>query len=564
MSILQGTPISTAGIHPFVSIMANGQKGIDSAIAMAHQGNMQNNQIGAQYIRDAIQNQMDQQKMQLQREAQAQQQQQFEAQMGLQQQKMAQQERMQGQEMALRAQSAARQERYQSRVAGLQEMKFRREERMGALTEQLLSQAIGGVSNAGGTATGLPEAVAPSSEPSFDLTSVVSDQDVEGNPLPETPTAAPAVVSAQQPTPESLFQAATNKQILGLKIAAATNPSNAGYAIQKIGELEAQQAQAAIVASKGGPSGQVADIVNDHVTPGAGLIGGPVTPKTYQDWWQNATPGLRMAVNGPDALFDKMLTDGTVETEEGNIPVKKTSLYSIRDSLNKELSYKEKGAAEARFLATQEYKESGDQYVSEMIKANPYWSKIQQRRDRIDDLINADLKGIADKPSREGLATLSSAANTVKSDREYLNQMEQTLQRQWETTKKDGKYNKGLGESFSKIRGTEAKVGDWDMAALDPGKKPDARVAAFNEKLKEYKEYRRKAEVKEQNLKSSLNIMGQKGFEVDVDSIGRSVFGGMGESSEEEELNQRDLDDFREAQGKPRLVPSIMDDWNSR
>src|SRR5690606_29992687 len=140
--------------------------------------------------------------------------------------------------------------------------------------------------------------------------------------------------------------------------------------------------------------------------------------------------------------------------------------------LNNELAARDKGAAEARFLATQQFKESGDEFVTELVRANPYWSKLGKRRDQLEESINADMKRVAEMPSRDAIATLSESANTVLADRSYLREMEELLQRQWETVKsKDDKgrdvYRKGVAR-FPRIPGTETNVGDWKISEVNP------------------------------------------------------------------------------------------------
>lgn len=567
MAIAQGIPISTSGIHPFVAIMANGQQSIDRSIQAAGQSISQGNAISSQYIRDAIQGSLDRERLNLQKEAQAQQTRVQEAQLSLQEKAQAQREREFGATMAARERSEQRSAGYQSRQMALQEMKLKREERIGQIQEQILGQVLGG----GRDPMAAPQAAAPqvSATPaSFDLTSVVSDQDVEGNPI-ANPTTTLAPVATQQPVAVSEFDRLKEDEVNALRLTAAMNPTQAGYSLQKIAQIRQEQALARDAASKGGPAGQVASIVNSHITPFAGLVDGPVSRETLNKAWESTHPATKVAFVADDQAFDNMLKDGVLDVGQGQLPVGTSDLYKVRDTLNRELSARDKGAAEARFLATREFKEPGDQFVTERLKADPHFSRIEQRRNRIDDLLNEQIKQVGQLPSKEALSTMASAANSVKSDREYLAQQERVLQSQWESQKDaDGKFTKvGLGKSIAKkIPGTSTKVGDWDISALAPSDKDKNAEAAkgFNQQLKKYIEFKRELDVKEKNLRSSLDIMGRKGFETDVEKIRLGVFGGNTATSEEEQLNQRDEDDFREAQGQPRMVPSIMDDWNSR
>lgn len=584
MAILQGTPVNTSGIHPFVAIMANGQASIDQSIARAGQGMAQANATSAQYIRDGIQGVIDQQKLKLQKDAQAAQERYQEAQLSLQERQMAERSRQFDATLASRAGDEEFKKAYQSRQLSMMDSKMRLQERQAAFQEKALSMAFGGGGDPfiGGPAGPMPMdgTVLPplAEEPSFDLTSVVSDQDVEGNPL-ATPEygingyppslqgqlGAPAQAPGQ--VPQNAYEQAVDKQIMGLKLAAAMNPSGAGYAIQKIGELEAKRAQAAIVAAQGGPSGQVADIVNQHVVPFSGIVKGAPSPASVQKAWEEASPATKAALQAPDAEWDSLLKNGSLNTDQGAIPVDRGQLYRVRDVLNSELAARDKGTAEARFLATQQFKESGDQFVSELVKSNPYWSKLEKRRDQIEDIINADMKRVGEMPSREAIATLASSANSVEADKRHMAEMERLIQQQWETSKykdKDGKdqYKRGVSV-FPRIKGSEMDVGGWQIAAVDPndpkGKKDaDPRAVAFNSKLKEYAALKRKLELKENNLRSSLDIMDRKGFEVDVNSIRRQAFG------EPEQPESEVIEDAPVSEGiapGKRIVPNVMDDY---
>lgn len=587
MAILQGTPVNTSGIHPFVAIMANGQASIDQSIARAGQGMAQANATSAQYIRDGIQGVIDQQKLKLQKDAQAAQVRMQEAQLSLQERQMAERSRQFDATLAARAGDDAYKKQYQDRQLKMQDLKLRLEERKAAMTERALSSVFGSgalgddasqlsFTNPGAMTGSLLPSI---DEPSFDLTSVVSDQDVEGMPINDpaeygidgtppslvaqlggSPTGAPLT---EFEVAKSAYDASVKKEILGLKIAAMSNPSNAGYAIQKIAELEGKQAQAAMVAAQGGPSGQVADIVNERVLPFAGLVKGTPTPASIQEAWANASPATKAALQAPDAEWDSLLKNGSLQTEEGAIPVDKEQLYNVRETLNAELMARDKGAAEARFVATQQFKESGDQYVTEMVKANPYWNRIEKRRAQLDDIINADMKRVEQLPSRDALVTLSSAANSIRSDRSYLTQQEETIKSLW----------KELGKKVPGNHSVKTDVDGWHITKLrEPkDKKLAPQASNFNKLLDEYIKEKRSLSLKERNLSDSLNIMDRKGFEVDVNNIREGVFNSPLDVSGSGEGGGRRWEDKRETRGPEdsiapgkRLVPDVMSEYLNR
>jgi len=579
MAILQGTPIGTTnGIHPFVALMAQGQQGINQGINLTAQSVRDRNQTSNQFVRDALAAQIDGTRIKLQREQMAQQKEQQAAQLSLQERQLDQRASEFQQTLGIRQQEAQQQRTLKDRelqiqgIRGQAEMaKLRRQERNDAAIMSLLGGGgefnpqfpqVGPMPDNGGVLpplgdetgyTGMPPSLAGQlgypQQPAPN--NFVQDFVQQGMPQSGLP-AAPQSESTQAPEPASqqdIIRQSYQKQILGLKIAAMSNPSSAGYAIQKIGEIEGKMAQEMQVQAAGGESGQVSSIVNEHVVPFTGLTGGPPTKDSVNQFWNNAKPELKAAIVGNDEEWDKVITN-----REAN----RSNLFDVRSKIDNELLARDRGAAEARFLAKNQFKEAGDQYVQAVVDSNPFYKRLQTRKEQLDNVINDDMKNFADGPSQAALLKANDIAAMVVNSRDTVSKMESQLESQWKT------FDKKL---YARDYKSGIEVGGFKMVPLKEEGKSQASNEAFNKNLAAYAKEKNQLKLREDRLRGGLEVLKNKAF--NVSDIEARVFGSASDDSSDSDFD-REMEDFQKdtvfkdpnRKDEPLIKPmNPMDKW---
>lgn len=569
MSILQGTPVNISGIHPFVAIMADGQRGISDGIKMAGQSIRDINSNANQVIRDGYaaamdikREKIDQQKFEYQKEQDA-------ARLSLEEKKMAQQESQFQRTLASRAEDRAASRAMQSRQADLQNLRYQgelrkmqREERMGRQLDAIF----------GNMNFGQPQAAAPApamEDPSIALSNI--------NPLAEslgfdasfmTPSTdivsdtVPAAIPNPQPMDqgEQARQRILNMQKAGLMMAAQSNPNNAGYAIQSLAKLEMSEWERKQAAAMGGGLGSP---IQPFQSFGS-------TPQQANENFSRLPEAARVGLIGNDNQWDSVVSSASTGRPD---------LIQARSTMENELFSLQRQYAAKRFQADSVNKSGGGKLIDSLQESDPTISRLQRRIDQANNVINDDLKNFAGKPPREMVAKADALVDNMLYKREQTDVLAQNIYNHWGTNDKPG-MNQILMDKATKgavAQGPEVNVGGWkvrkfayDKKKLEKNLPLAAKIENWNKLVDSYSKTNGEMRDLERQTNVALRHIENNNMLPSAETIrqrlGRATPEPSNtpqsfESSEEAELNERDRRDFEEAQGITPGKPVNLDKY---
>lgn len=512
MAILQGSPIQTGGVHPYVQLMQIGQQGIDRGIQLAARAAEQGVATSNQFIRDALQQNLEFQRQKLEKERMAQSKELQERQLSLQERQMGQRASEFAQTMAIKQEDARLNRAIKERevqIAGIrvqgEQVKAAQNQRMMEFQERILGEAfrfpeVGPMPTDGMV---LPPRAGTNGE----------EFGYEGMPPSLSATlgddTGPEVTANQAANYSNAALRAIDMQIRGNVMQMASKPSSAGYYYAQIGALEAKKAELLNQGQALGASVQdVYQMVDDNIVPGSGFVQGPATEEQVASYLESAPPALNIAVTATDEEWNTALKSIRESINLGDTR-NMSDIYETRNALKREVSARDAGLASARFLAEQKYKTPGSRAVQALVDANPYWQRITTRLDQLDTVIGDGPKAWGEGPSQSELLKLEEQASLIDTDRRSLASMESQIQNQWRLMK---------GSEYNKKHPVE--VGTWDMYLINP---KDEAARSFNSSISSYQKAKARLEAREENMKRGISILNGKNYV--VSDIHNRVFG---------------------------------------
>lgn len=503
MAILQGTQQSgQGGVHPYVQIMQAGQTALMQGAQLGARAIEQSNAISSQYIRDALQQNLDSRRVQLEREKMAQTKE-------LQERSLSLQERQMGQRASEFAQTMELKERQASQSRALQDRQLQIQG-IRAETEMMKQRQIQRGNEAAerilGNAFNFPQ-VGPMPLDGGVPPPIGEEFGYEGMP----PSLADA--TGQDLNPAQVANAALDMQIRGHLASMAQNPGKAGYYYSRIGELQAKRAEMLQAGEELGASARdVFQIADESVIPGSGLVEGPATQENFEAFIDGASPTLQIALR-PDEQSWREVVEAARDANNIGDARAISEVYETRDALRREASARDSGLAQGMFLAERKYKTPGSKAVDRLVRANPYFQMIDRRLDQLDSIIGDGAKDWGTGPSQSELLKLESQASLVETDRETIGLLGKNLQNQW----------RNVPSSFYD-RKAPVDVGGWKMFRLIPPADGDnPAIENFNRELAKYQRDQARLQGKENNLRRGIGILSGKNYP--IGDINSRVFG---------------------------------------
>lgn len=575
MAILQGTPFISNGITPLVALMASGQQGIDRGIAMAGRSIENTNNVSNQFIRDAFQQNLDNQRIKLQKEQMASQQMQAQASLSLQERQMAQRSSEFAQTMAMRQQENAENRGIRQReleIAGIRaqvaQMELSQKQRTAQMQEKMLQNVLGNYGQ--GAGLNLPTNPGPLGEGVLPPMGDASQEfATEGMPpslaaqlgqqggigyLPQELSAqqppAPASTSAPsgQPNPQDQVNRIFEMQATGLKMSMMADPEKAGYYLTKLGELEAKRAS--LSSGAGSNAGEIFQLVDQSAVPFSGLVEGRPTEENVKRFFDNASPLLRLSLSGNEQSWNDTLRKMQSSGDMGDTR-SMSEIYATRNALMKEAQARDVGLTSAKFTARSLYDKPGEDAVDNYAKANPHWQMIDKRLAQLDAVIGDGPKEWGSGPERVQIAQIENLAETVTEDRMRLKRAESDIQREWE----------GLMEGKKKAPIKSNAAVDVGLYRISPLLDSHERAEDFNKALGAYQRIKEGLSAKESNLKIGLQTAaGQRYFSADRY---REIFGEDLNAFESAQPKVKEPAPSSNTQPAPKTISrSILQGWD--